>query len=34
MVRDAQAIQFHPMPAKKQHLFTGRLAMGLDPVAT
>ncbi len=33
ILRDAQAAQFHPMPAKKQHRFTGRLAMGLDPVA-
>jgi alkylation response protein AidB-like acyl-CoA dehydrogenase len=32
ILRDAQAAQFHPMPAKKQHHFTGRLAMGLDPV--
>jgi alkylation response protein AidB-like acyl-CoA dehydrogenase len=31
ILRDAQAAQFHPMPAKKQHRFTGRLAMGLDP---
>jgi alkylation response protein AidB-like acyl-CoA dehydrogenase len=33
ILRDAQAAQFHPMPAKKQHHFTGCLAMGLDPVA-
>ncbi len=33
ILRDAQAAQFHPMPAKKQHYFTGRVAMGLDPVA-
>jgi acyl-CoA dehydrogenase len=33
ILRDAQAAQFHPMPAKKQHRFTGRLAMGLDPMA-
>ena len=32
ILRDAQAAQFHPMPAKKQHRFTGRLAMGLDPL--
>ncbi len=32
ILRDAQAAQFHLMPAKKQHRFTGRLAMGLDPV--
>jgi acyl-CoA dehydrogenase len=31
ILRDAQASQFHPMPARKQHRFTGRLAMGLDP---
>jgi acyl-CoA dehydrogenase len=31
IVRDAQAAQFHPLPAKKQHRFSGRLAMGLDP---
>jgi len=30
--RDAQAVQFHPMPEKKQLLFTGRIAMGLPPV--
>ncbi|MGD1095918.1 MAG: acyl-CoA dehydrogenase family protein [Bryobacteraceae bacterium] len=33
MLRDAQAALFHPMQPKKQHRFTGRLAMGLDPVA-
>jgi acyl-CoA dehydrogenase len=33
ILRDAQAVQFHPMPAKKQHRFTGRLVMGLDPLA-
>jgi len=30
--RDAQAIQFHPMPEMKQLQFTGRLAMGLPPI--
>jgi len=29
--RDAQAVQFHPLPEKKQLLFTGRIAMGLEP---
>jgi alkylation response protein AidB-like acyl-CoA dehydrogenase len=33
ILRDAQAALFHPMQPKRQHLFTGRLAMGLDPVA-
>ncbi len=32
VLRDAYAGQFHPMQPKKQHRFTGRLAMGLDPV--
>jgi alkylation response protein AidB-like acyl-CoA dehydrogenase len=33
LMRDVEAAQFHPMPAKKQQRFTGRLAMGLDPIA-
>lgn len=32
LFRDSFAAQFHPLPAKKQQRFTGRLAMGLDPV--
>jgi alkylation response protein AidB-like acyl-CoA dehydrogenase len=32
LLRDLHAAQFHPLPAKRQHLFTGRLALGLDPV--
>jgi alkylation response protein AidB-like acyl-CoA dehydrogenase len=31
ILRDTHAAQFHPMPARKQYRFTGRLAMGLDP---
>lgn len=31
-VRDAQAGNFHPLPEKRQQLFTGRLALGLDPI--
>ena len=31
-VRDAHAGQFHPLQEKRQHLFTGRLALGLDPI--
>ena len=34
LVRDAHGIQFHPLPGKRQHVFTGRLAMGLDPIGT
>ena len=33
-LRDAQASQFHPLPEKRQQLFTGRLSMGLAPVET
>jgi acyl-CoA dehydrogenase len=32
LLRDALAGQFHPLQEKRQHLFTGRLALGLDPV--
>ena len=31
-VRDLQASRFHPLPPKRQHRFTGRFALGLDPV--
>jgi alkylation response protein AidB-like acyl-CoA dehydrogenase len=30
--RDSFASQFHPLHEKKQHSFTGRLSMGLEPV--
>jgi alkylation response protein AidB-like acyl-CoA dehydrogenase len=30
LLRDAYAGQFHPLPPRKQHRFTGRLAMGLS----
>jgi alkylation response protein AidB-like acyl-CoA dehydrogenase len=32
LLRDAHGVQFHPLPEKRQLLFTGRLALGLDPV--
>jgi len=32
LLRDIHAAQFHPLQAKPQHRFTGRLALGLDPV--
>lgn len=32
LLRDAHGAQFHPLPAKRQHRFTGRLALGLDPI--
>ena len=33
LLRDAHGAQFHPLPAKRQHRFTGRIALGLDPSA-
>jgi acyl-CoA dehydrogenase len=32
LLRDVHGVQFHPLPEKRQLLFTGRVAMGLDPV--
>ena len=32
LLRDVHGAQFHPLPEKRQHLFTGRVAMGLDPI--
>jgi len=32
MLRDLHAAQFHPMQEKRQHQFTGRLALGLEPI--
>lgn len=32
LVRDIHAAQFHPLQAKRQHRFTGRMALGLDPM--
>ncbi|WP_417464813.1 acyl-CoA dehydrogenase family protein [Kordiimonas sp.] len=32
LLRDAHAGQFHPLPEKRQQMFTGRLAAGLSPV--
>lgn len=33
LLRDVHAGPFHPLPEKRQVLFTGRVALGLDPVA-
>ena len=33
LLRDAHAAQFHPLSAKKQHRFAGRVALGLDPIS-
>ena len=32
LVRDIHGAQFHPLPPKRQHRFTGRVVLGLDPV--
>ena len=32
LLRDIHAGQFHPLPEKRQQLFTGRMALGLEPV--
>jgi hypothetical protein len=32
MLRDVHAAQFHTLQTKRQHRFSGRLALGLDPV--
>jgi alkylation response protein AidB-like acyl-CoA dehydrogenase len=32
LFRDVQGGLYHPLHEKRQHLFTGRLALGLDPV--
>ena len=33
LLRDAHGAQFHPLSAKRQHRFAGRVALGLDPIA-
>jgi alkylation response protein AidB-like acyl-CoA dehydrogenase len=31
LVRDVHGAQFHPLPAKRQHRLSGRVALGLNP---
>jgi alkylation response protein AidB-like acyl-CoA dehydrogenase len=33
LLRDAHGAQFHPLAAKRQHRFTGRVALGFDPIS-
>lgn len=33
LMRDARAAPYHPLQPKRQHLFSGRIALGLDPIA-
>jgi len=32
IVRDVRAIHYHPLPARRQQSFSGRVALGFDPV--
>jgi acyl-CoA dehydrogenase len=32
IVRDVRAMHFHPLPARRQRIFSGRIALGYDPV--
>ena len=33
LLRDAHGAQFHPLSGKRQHQFSGRIALGVDPIA-
>ncbi len=33
LLRDAHGAQFHPLSGKRQHRFSGRIELGLDPIA-
>jgi alkylation response protein AidB-like acyl-CoA dehydrogenase len=32
LLRDIHGVEFHTLQAKRQHRFTGRVALGLDPI--
>ena len=32
IVRDVRALHFHPLPVRRQQIFSGRVALGYDPV--
>ena len=32
LVRDIHAAQFHPLQSRRQYRFSGRMALGLDPI--
>ena len=32
IVRDIRAMHYHPLPARRQQQFSGRIALGFDPV--
>lgn len=33
IVRDTRAMHFHPLPVRRQQVFSGRVALGVDPVS-
>ncbi len=33
IVRDVRAMHFHPLPSRRQREFSGRIALGLDPIS-
>jgi alkylation response protein AidB-like acyl-CoA dehydrogenase len=33
LLRDAHGVRYHPLQEKRQHRFTGRLKLGLDPIS-
>ncbi|MFT5433468.1 MAG: alkylation response protein AidB-like acyl-CoA dehydrogenase [Myxococcota bacterium] len=34
LMRDVRAAPYHPLQPKRQHLFSGRVALGLEPIAS
>ena len=32
IVRDVRAMHYHPLPFRRQQVFSGRMALGFDPV--
>ncbi len=34
IVRDIRAVHFHPLPLRRQQIFSGRIALGFDPVVS
>ena len=33
IVRDVLAMHYHPLPVRRQKVFSGRLSLGYDPIA-
>ena len=32
IIRDARAMHFHPLPGRRQQIFSGRIVLGYDPI--